>query len=107
MTQTLVSHVFVYLRGFLCLDSITSRTGSGDLQRFIFTDGGGKLEVAARRLWDLCEEYSRLDKIEQGFISNQKITIVTREMWNPWKTFAELPAARLYKTWSETASTSL
>ena len=48
-----------------CPESKTPRTGSGDPQRFVLTDGGGRLEAAARRLWDVCEEYIKLDKLDR------------------------------------------
>ena len=58
-------------------ESQTSRTGSGDPQRFISAD---RLEAAACRLWDLCEEYSKLAKLDRDSSSNQKLISVVREM---------------------------
>ena len=58
--------------------------------------------------WDLCEEYSKLAKLDRDSSSNQKLISVVREMRNSMKkTSAEFPTARLKTTWSETASTSL
>ena len=54
-------------------ESQASRTGSGDPQRFISTDGGGRLEAPARRLWDLREEYSKTGPTGQGFIIQPEI----------------------------------
>ena len=59
------------------------RNGKYDPQRFTLTDSGGRLEEAARRLWDLCEEYNKLQDMRiRDSASNHRMTCIIKEMWS-------------------------
>ena len=52
------------------------------------TDGGGRLQSAARRLRDLCEKYSKLDKLDRDSSSKKKSCQCYKrdvgEVWSSW-----------------------
>ena len=65
------------------------------------------MEEAARRLWDLCEEYNKLqDMRDRDSSFNRRMTCIMRGMRSYMENFCKKKhTVRKYTTCSETAST--